>query len=103
MKHVIRLDLATDRTPWLADGFGVEGGIKFSEQIKNIIRKVIARELTPLQRELVKAYYYDGKSVTEIANIRGINKSTVSRTLKAARERIEKSMKYCTFHLWQEN
>ncbi len=103
MKHVIRLDLATDHTPWLADGFGVEGGVRFSEQIKTIIRKIIARELTPLQREIVNEYYYEGKGVTEIANLRGINKSTVSRTLKAARERIEKSMKYCTFHLWQDD
>lgn len=103
MKHVIRLDLATDRTPWMADGFGVEGGARFSEQIKKVIRKIIARELTPLQRELVQEHYYNGKSVTEIAKLRGTNKSSVSRTLKAARIRIENAMKYATLRLWDED
>ncbi len=103
MRHTIRLDLATDHTPWLADGFGVEGGVRFSEQIKKIIKKIIERELTPLQREFVNEYYYEGKTITEIAAIRGTNKSSVSRTLKAARERIEKAMKYATFRLWEED
>lgn len=92
--HKISLDLATDHTPWLADGFGVNGGIAFSKQVATTIRKIIAEDLTPTQRELVQEYYYSGKTVTEIAKLRGTNKSSVSRGLKAARTRIERAMKY---------
>lgn len=92
--HKISLDLATDHTPWLADGFQKDGGINFSKQVANTIRKIIAEDLTPTQRELVQEYYYGGKTVTEIAKLRGTNKSSVSRGLKAARTRIERAMKY---------
>lgn len=92
--HKISLDLATDHTPWLADGFGVNGGIAFSKRVAKTIRKIIADDLTPIQRELVQEYYYNGKTVTEIARLRGTNKSSVSRGLKAARTRIERAMKY---------
>lgn len=63
---------------------------------------IIEKELTPKQREMVLFYFYEEKTMQEIAEILGINKSTVSRTLKRAKERIRKYMQfyfdYTSFH-----
>ena len=93
-RSTVSLNLFSDSTPWLADDFGLGRDAKFSENIKNLIRKIILTELTPLQQEMVSLYYYQGLSMTDIANSRNVNKSSVSRTLKSARERISKSLKY---------
>ena len=58
------------------------------------IRAVIREELTPLQRQTLTAYYFQGQTIPEIAASRGVQKSTVSRTLKRAEERIRKYLQY---------
>ena len=57
------------------------------------IRRVIREELTPLQRQTLTAYYFQNQTIPEIAAARGINKSTVSRTLKRAEERLRKFLR----------
>lgn len=99
----VSLDLFNDSTPWLADGFGLGRNVNFSLQVKDLVKKIIKTELTPLQQELVAEYYGENISVTEIARRRGVNKSTVSRGLKAARERIGHSLRYGSFHMWESN
>lgn len=100
-RSTVSLNLFTDSTPWLAEGFGLGRDLKFSENVKNLIRKIILTELTPLQREMISLYYYKGMSMTDIAKSRNVNKSSVSRTLKSARERISKSLKYGSFHMFE--
>lgn len=58
------------------------------------LRQVVDKELTPLQRETLVAYYFQQESIPKIAARRGVNKSTVSRTLKAAEQRLKKYLKY---------
>jgi len=54
-------------------------------QLKRV-QRVIKEELTPLQREVLVAYYFQEQTITQIAKERGVNKSTVCRTLHRAEE-----------------
>lgn len=62
-------------------------------QIKRVNR-VIAEELTPIQREILLEYYIQNRKITEIARDRGIHKSTVSRTLKRAEGKLRRYLRY---------
>ena len=56
--------------------------------------KVIDNELTDYQKKLVDMYYYQEYTMNQIADILGINQSTVSRNLKTIRNKIFKYLKY---------
>ena len=58
------------------------------------IRRVIREELTELQREVLIAYYFQEISIPQIARSRGVNKSTVSRTLHRAEDKLRRYLKY---------
>ena len=62
-------------------------------QLKRV-QRVIQEELTPLQRHTLLAYYFQEQSVSEIAQERGVNKSTVCRTLRRAEARLRRYLKY---------
>ena len=62
-------------------------------QLKRV-KNVIEQELTPLQRETVLAYYFSGQNICEIAQERGVNKSTVCRTLHRAEKRLRRCLRY---------
>jgi len=62
-------------------------------QIKRV-QRVIQEELTPLQREALIAYYFQERTITEIAEERGVNKSTVCRTLHRAEQKLRRYLKY---------
>ena len=58
------------------------------------VKNVIEQELTPLQRETVLAYYFQGQNICAIAQERGVNKSTVCRTLHRAEKRLRRCLRY---------
>ena len=58
------------------------------------IQRVIEEELTDLQREALIGYYFNHRSLTEIADLRGVNKSTVCRTLHRAEQKLRRYLKY---------
>ena len=62
-------------------------------QLKRV-QRVIQEELTPLQREALIGYYFQERTITEIAEERGVNKSTVCRTLHRAEQKLRKFLKY---------
>lgn len=62
-------------------------------QLKRV-RQVIESELTPLQRQTLLEYYIHNRTVVQIAADRGVNKSTVSRTLKRAENNLRRFLKY---------
>lgn len=64
-----------------------------SLQLKRLHR-VIEAELTQKQREILVAYYFQDKSMTQIARERGISVSTVSRTLHRAEVRVRRCLQY---------
>lgn len=73
-----------------------EGGTnsELIEKVKCTMARVIKNELTPRQREIIVLYYYKGFGVSEIADKLDLAPSTVSRTIKRAREKIYKFLKY---------
>lgn len=58
------------------------------------VQRVIREELTALQRETIVAYYFQEMTIPQIAAERGVNKSTVSRTLKRAERRLQRYLRY---------
>lgn len=58
------------------------------------IRQVIREELTDMQRDVLVAYYFQEQNIPQIALERGVNKSTVSRTLHRAEDKLRKYLKY---------
>ena len=60
---------------------------------QGLLRDVLNNGLTKTQKCYIILYYRDGLTMEEIAKRYGVNRSTVSRTVAAARRRIEKRMK----------
>ena len=51
-------------------------------------------ELTPRQRQMVDMQFQEELTVTEIAQRLGVNKSTVSRCLRRARQRLYSRLRF---------
>lgn len=62
-------------------------------QIKRV-QRVILEELTPLQRQTLTDYYFRELTIPQIAAERGVNRSTVARTLHRAEEKLRRYLKY---------
>ena len=73
---------------------GYEGPRLPKEVQMKRVQRVIREELTPLQREALVAYYFQEMTMEQIARERGVNKSTVCRTLHRAEEKLRKYLKY---------
>ena len=75
----------------LYDGYK---GIRLPREVQmKRVQRVIEEELTPLQREALIAYYIQGQTIPEIARDRGVQKSTISRTLHRAEEKLRRFLK----------
>ncbi len=69
--------------------------IRLPEKVqRQRVDRVIREELTPTQREILLAYYIQGLNMPQIAAQRGIHKSSVSRTLRRAENRLRQYLKY---------
>ena len=62
-------------------------------QLKRV-QRVIKEELTELQRQTLTAYYFHQQTIPQIARERGVNKSTLSRTLRRAEEKLRRYLRY---------
>ena len=70
-------------------------GIRLPKEVQlKRVQRVIREELTPLQREALLAYYFQEQTITQIAQARGVNKSTVCRTLHRAEEKLRRYLTY---------
>lgn len=81
-----------DWQAWLREGAGDN-----SEQLERLRRSLrIARrqELTERQQLMLRLYFDQGKSMTQIAAETGVNRSTVCQTLRRARERLYRCLQY---------
>ena len=58
------------------------------------LRAVVAGELTDRQREVFEAYYYEGKTMQELSELYGVQKSSIHKVLYRAIRRIERCLKY---------
>ena len=57
------------------------------------------RELTERQRLFFTEYHVNGRSIQEIADLYGVSKSTVSRTISRANEKLVRFVRYSAPHL----
>ena len=64
-------------------------------RLKRNLRLVREEELTPRQRQLMQMRFEQNMSVSEIAQALGLDKSTVSRTITRAKQRLYKCLRYC--------
>ena len=58
------------------------------------LRQIICFELSDCQRAVVEAYYFEDKTIEKIAAEQGKNRSTISRTLRRAMNRIRRFLQY---------
>ena len=76
----------------LYDGYK---GLRMPKELQmKRIQRVIEEELTPIQREVLIAYYIADQTIPQIARDRGVHKSTVSRTLHRAEDKLRRFLKY---------
>ena len=64
-------------------------------RLKRNLRLARVEELTPRQRQLMQMRFEQNMSVSEIAEALGLDKSTVSRTITRAKQRLYKCLRYC--------
>lgn len=64
--------------------------------LKRAVHRAIEEDLTPRQREMLLKKYFEYKTGKEIAEDLGVDQATVSRTLKRARVRLQKSLRFYT-------
>ena len=73
---------------------GYEGPRLPKEVQMKRVQRVIREELTPNQREILLAYYIQNQTIPQIAQDRGVQKSTVSRTLHRAEDKLRRYLRY---------
>lgn len=82
-----------DMAAWLrANAEDNENDVRRLKRNLRLAREV---ELTPRQRQLMQMRYEENMSVTQIADALGLDKSTVSRTITRAKQRLYKCLRYC--------
>ena len=87
----------------MTGGIGVATNTRFNAKIQKYlprevqmarVRAVLYLELTQLQRDTLSDYYFEGKTLEQIAREQGVNKSTVCRTLHRAVEKLRRFLRY---------
>ena len=79
-----------DLTVWTRENAGDNS--ERLERLRRNLRQARERELTP--RQLLELYYDRGMTIPQIAGELGLNRSTVSRTLRRARDRLYRCLRY---------
>ena len=77
-----------------------------SEQISRLKRnlsRALKQDITERQRHYMMLYYGRNMTMEEIAREAGVNKSTVSRTLKRGRQRLYRCLRYGAAALLEES
>ena len=60
---------------------------------RNLIR-ALQEDVTPRQRQTLLLYYSDGLNMREIGERLGVDKATVSRTIKRGERRLRRCLRY---------
>ena len=64
------------------------------DRLRRNLRQAREQELTPRQRQVLSLYYDQGMNIPQIAGELGLNRSTVSRTLRRAKDRLYRCLRY---------
>ena len=71
-------------------------------RLKRNLTHALRQDITERQREYMMLYYGRGMSMEAIAREVGVNKSTVSRTLKRGRQRLYRCLRYGAANLLEQ-
>ena len=83
---------AGDMTVWLREN--ADDNQEQIERLLRNLRKARVQELTPRQQQMLSMRFEQNMSGAEIARELGLNRSTVSRTLRRAQERLRRCLQY---------
>ena len=81
-----------DMTVWLRENSADNS--ERLERLRRNLRQARVRELTPRQQEIMALYFFENRSMSEIAALLCVNKSTVSRCLRRGQERLRHFLEY---------
>lgn len=81
-----------DLTVWLRDN--ASDNTAQLDRLRSNLRRARTTELTPRQQLLLRLYFEEGKNMPQIARELHVSCSTVSRTLRRARERLYRCLRY---------
>ena len=63
-------------------------------QVKRNLARALREDVTQRQRQTLLMYYAEGRTMQEIADQLGVDKSTVSRTIKRGERRLQRCLRY---------
>ena len=81
-----------DLTVWLRQNASDNG--EQLDRLRTKLRYARSAELTQRQQPLLRLYFEEGKTMPQIARELHVSCSTVSRTLRRARERLYRCLRY---------
>lgn len=81
-----------DLTVWLRQNASDNG--EQLNRLRTKLRYARSAELTQRQQQLLRLYFEEGKTMPQIARELHVSCSTVSRTLRRARERLYRCLRY---------
>jgi len=71
-------------------------------KLKRNLIKALKNDVTPRQRQMLMLYYGKGLNMREIGEMLGVDKSTVSRTVKRGERRLKRCLRYSSDSLLRE-
>jgi len=71
-------------------------------RLKRNLAHALRQDITARQRQYMLMYYGQGMSMEAIGRELGVNKSTVSRTLKRGRQRLHRCLRYGAANLLEQ-
>ena len=88
-----------DHAGYLADlamyaRFMAEDNSSQMTRLKRNLTRALKQDVTPKQRQYLMLYYGQGMNLSQISEKLGVNKSTVSRTMKRGRQRLYRCLRY---------
>ena len=83
---------AGDMTVWLREQ--ANDNQEQMERLRRNLRRAREQELTPRQQQVLTLRYEQNMNGAEIARMLGLDRSTVSRTIRRAQERLRRCLQY---------
>ena len=83
---------AGDMTVWLREQ--ANDNQEQMERLRRNLRRAREQELTPRQQQILTMRFEQNMSGAEIARELGLNRSTVSRTIRRAQKRLRRCLQY---------
>ena len=71
-----------------------DDGESQSSRLKRNLVRCLREDLTPKQQRALILYYSEGLTMREIGERLGVNRSTVSRTIKRGEARLQRCLRY---------